>query len=90
MDTIAKTRKFASIFILSALLNILRKILLDEPFNIEPETKLIVTVLPKHMDEDREGWMVISQKGLEQAYGKNEPEYSTNLIKEANPDYEGK
>ena len=58
-----------------------KKILLDEPFNIEPDTKLIVTVLPKHMDEDREGWMVISQKGLEQACGKNEPEYSTNLIK---------
>ena len=32
-----------------------KKILLDEPFNIEPDTKLIVTVLPKHMDEDREG-----------------------------------
>jgi len=66
------------------------KILLDEPFNIEPDTKLIVTVLPKHMDEEREDWMVISQKGLEQAYGKNEQEYSTDLIKEANPDYEGK
>ena len=42
------------------------------------------------MNEDREDWMVISQKGLEQAYGKNEPEYPTDLIKEANPDYEGK
>jgi len=66
------------------------KILLDEPFNIEPNTKLIVTVLPKHMNEEREDWMVISQKGLGQAYGKNEPEYSADLIKEANPDYEGK
>ena len=33
------------------------KILLDEPFNIEPNTKLIVTVLPKHMNEEREDWM---------------------------------
>ncbi len=66
------------------------KILLDEPFNIEPNTKLIVTVLQKHMNEEREDWIVISQKGLEQAYGKNEPEYSADLIKEANPDYEGK
>ena len=56
------------------------KILLDEPFTIEPDTKLIVTVLPKHMDEEREDWMVISQKGLEQAYGKNEPEYSTDFL----------
>ena len=66
------------------------KILLDEPFNIEPDTKLIVTVLPKHMNEEREDWRVISQKGLEQAYGESEPGYSTALIKEANLDYEGK
>ena len=66
------------------------KILLDEPFNIEPNTKLIVTVLPKHLNEEREDWRVISQKGLEQAYGESEPEYSTDLIKEANPDYEGR
>ncbi|MBM4066950.1 MAG: hypothetical protein FJ266_15170 [Planctomycetes bacterium] len=57
------------------------KIILDEPHNIEPNAKLIVTVLPKHMNEDREDWMVISQKGLEQAYGKNEPEYPVDLIK---------
>ena len=49
-------------------------------YKIEPDTKLIVTVLPKHMDEEREDWMVISQKGLEQAYGKNEPEYSTDFL----------
>ena len=66
------------------------KILLDEPFTIEPNTKLIVTVLPKHLNEEREDWRVISQKGLEQAYGESEPEYSIDLIKEANPDYEGK
>ncbi len=30
------------------------KILLDEPFNLEPDTKLIVTVLPKHTDEERD------------------------------------
>ena len=66
------------------------KILLDELFNIEPNTKLIVTVLPKHIGEEREDWRVISQKGLEQAYGEGEPEYSTALIKEANLDYEGK
>jgi hypothetical protein len=32
------------------------------------------------MDEEREDWMVISQKGLEQAYGKNEPEYSADFL----------
>ncbi len=67
-----------------------KKILLDEPFNLEPDTKLIVTVLPKHADEEREEWVHLSKKGLEKAYGTDEPEYSVDLIKEANPDYEGK
>ncbi|MCR4292617.1 MAG: hypothetical protein NUV76_07055 [Candidatus Kuenenia sp.] len=33
------------------------------------------------MDEEREDWMVISKKGLQQAYGKKELDYSTDLIK---------
>ena len=67
-----------------------KKILLDEPFNLEPDTKLIVTVLPKHTNEEREEWMHLSIESLERAYDKNEPEYSTDLIKETNPDYEGR
>ena len=58
-----------------------KKILLDEPFNLEPNTKLIVTVLPKHTNEEREEWMRLSIESLERAYDKNEPEYSVNLIK---------
>ncbi|MGR3175115.1 MAG: hypothetical protein ACUZ8N_11010 [Candidatus Scalindua sp.] len=38
-----------------------KKILLDEPFNLEPDTKLIVTVLPKHTNEEREEWMRLSR-----------------------------
>ena len=66
------------------------KILLDEPLNLEPDTKLIITVLPKHTNEEREEWMLLSKKNLERAYDKNEPEYSTNLIRETNPDYDGR
>ena len=66
------------------------KILLDRPFNLEPDTKLIVTVLPKRTNEEREEWMHLSKERLERAYDKNEPEYSTDLIKETNPDYEGR
>ncbi len=65
------------------------KILLDEPFNLEPDTKLIVTVLPKHTDKERAEWMHSSKRNLERAYDNNEPEYPTDLIKETNPDYEG-
>jgi len=48
-------------------------ILLDEPFNLEPDTKLVVTVLPKHTDEEREEWMLLSKKGLEKAYSTDGP-----------------
>ena len=64
-----------------------KKILLDEPFDIEPDTKLIVTVLPKDIAKEKEDWMLVSKKNLEKAYGNNEPDYSVDLIKEANPDY---
>lgn len=66
------------------------KILLDEPFNLDPNTKLIITVLPKNYDEEREQWILLSQENLERAFGKNEPEYTMDLLKEENPDYEGR
>jgi hypothetical protein len=65
------------------------QICLDEPFELEPDTKLIITILPKAQpDGEREGWLLLSKKGLEAAYGENEIEYSLDLIKEPNPEYE--
>ena len=64
------------------------RILLDEPIELEPNTKLIVTILPKH-DTERESWLRLSRKGLEGAYGEDEEQYSLDSIKEANPEYEG-
>jgi hypothetical protein len=64
------------------------KIVLDEPFELEPDTKLIVTVLPKeHVDPEREDWANLAMEALERAYGDDEPEYSPDMIKEANPKY---
>jgi hypothetical protein len=69
-----------------------KQILLDEPFELEPDAKLIitVTVLPKSFVEEREDWARLASGGLERAYGDDEPEYSLDLIKEANPEYEGR
>jgi hypothetical protein len=50
------------------------RILLDEPVELEPNTKLIVTVLPKD-DAERESWLRLSRKRLEGAYHENEEEY---------------
>jgi len=66
-----------------------RQILLDEPCGLEPNAKLIVTVLPNH-DSEHESWLRLSADGLQQAYDDNEEEYSLDLIKDPNPDYEGR
>jgi hypothetical protein len=65
------------------------RILLDEPVELEPDTPLIVTVLPKD-DAERAAWLRLSSNRLADAYGPDEEEYALDLIKEANPDYEGR
>ena len=67
-----------------------KQILLDEPFELEPDAKLIITVLPKSLGEEREDWARLALESLERAYGDDEPEYSLDLIKEANPEYEAR
>ncbi len=66
------------------------QILLDDPIELEPNTDLLVTVLPKSSDKERDNWAALSLEHLAQAYGDDEPEYSLDLIKEANPEYEGR
>ena len=63
-----------------------KHILLDEAVELEPNTKLLVTVLPK--DEESEEWRALSAKRLEEAYGEDEEDYSLDLIKQSNPEYE--
>lgn len=62
------------------------RILLDEPIELEPNTRLIVTILPKQ-DTERESWLRLSGKRLEGAYSENEEEYSLDSVKEVNPEY---
>ncbi len=77
------------------------QIRLDKPVNMEPGTKLIITILPKpdenyenyenhknHKNLMESDWTQLAMAGLENAYGENEPEYSLDLIIEANSDYE--
>lgn len=67
------------------------RICLDEPFDFEPDTRLIVTILPRQEpDNEHETWLLLSGKRLEHAYGENEPEYSSDLLKEVNADYEAR
>jgi hypothetical protein len=53
---------------------------LDEPFDLPPNTRLMVTVLPM-TDDDREDWSHTSAASLARAYGENEPEYSETDVR---------
>jgi hypothetical protein len=58
-----------------------RTIQLDEPYELLPNARLIVTVLPPESSEDeRAAWAVLAVEGLARAYGDNEPDYSTSDI----------
>lgn len=63
-------------------------ILFDEAVELEPNTKLLVTVLPK--DVERDEWLDLSSRGLRSAYDNGEEDYSLDLIKEPNPEYESR
>jgi hypothetical protein len=66
-----------------------KQIILDEPYELEPNTRLIVTVLPENnVSDEREAWLHFSRKGLENAYDEDEPEYTLDMIRRPNPDYE--
>ena len=66
------------------------RILLDEPYELEPNAELIVTVLPKALDEERGNWAQLSLESLSRAYGDEEPDYPNTSIKEVNPEYDGR
>lgn len=63
------------------------RILLDEALELEPNTKLIVTVLPGQ-DSERALWQLLAERSLAGAYADDEEEYSLNDVKVVNPAYE--
>ena len=66
-----------------------KQIRLDEPYQLEANTNLIITVLSKNrVSDEREAWLLMSRKGLENAYSEDEPEYTLDMIRRPNPDYE--
>jgi hypothetical protein len=68
-----------------------QQILLDEAYPLQPNTRLIVTILPEPVEDDeRAEWARLGLQNLERAYGDDEPEYTLDNIKEWNPEYEGK
>ena len=63
------------------------QIQLDDPFELQPNTKLLITVIGS-AETDSSAWHNFSLSGLAAAYNDAEPEYALNLIKESNQFYE--
>ncbi|MBK9216587.1 MAG: hypothetical protein IPM59_13520 [Chloracidobacterium sp.] len=64
-------------------------IVLNEPYELEPDTELVVSVV-QSTNGHGANLYALALEGLERAYGSEEPEYPTELIKEHNPAYEGR
>ncbi len=58
-----------------------KTIQLDEPFDLPPNTRLMVTVLSPMTDTEREDWSNVSAANLARAYGDDEPEYSVTSVR---------
>jgi hypothetical protein len=64
-----------------------KQIVLDKPYTLEPNTRVIIAVLPKQkkLNEERDEWFTLSRNSLANVY--DEPDYTLNMIKRVNPDY---
>ncbi len=58
-----------------------KRIILDEPFEIPPNSPLMVTVLPATEAVVGEDWILAARKALSAAYGTDEPDYSTEDLR---------
>jgi len=61
---------------------------LKRPIQFPPGSHVIIEIVPVEEDEERRAWYRISAQGLETAFGENEPEYSLDLIKIPNQEYQ--
>ena len=61
------------------------QILLDDPVELQPDTKLLITVI-QEPEMERETWLNFSEQGLASAYYDDELEYAVTLIKGLKPE----
>jgi hypothetical protein len=61
------------------------QVLLDEPCELKPNTKVIITVIE---DDENDDWYLLGKKSFARAYADDEPEISLDKIKKFNSEYE--
>ena len=63
-----------------------KRICLDEPYKLQRDSKLIVTVVSgDSLEDERQPWLAASQAGLARAYGEDEPDYFHATLRETPP-----
>ena len=63
-----------------------KRICLDEPYKLQRDSKLIVTVVSgDSLEDERQPWLAASQAGLARAYGEDEPDYFHAALRETPP-----
>ena len=64
-----------------------KQICLDEPYPLQPNSKLVVLVVRElSNDDDREELHEMGRQSLARAYGDDEPDYSDRLGKKLPPE----
>jgi hypothetical protein len=61
-------------------------IVLDKPYPLKLDAKLMITVLPD--TEERDAWLALSAQRLAQAFADDEPEYPMASVREINPSFD--
>jgi hypothetical protein len=59
-----------------------KQIILDEPFDLPPNSPLMVTVLNRAESGEVTEWQRLAADGLARAYGEDEPDYSAADVKQ--------
>jgi hypothetical protein len=65
-----------------------RHLKLKKPIKIAPGSTVMITIEPAEGVAEEQEWYLLSSRGLEEAYGEDEPEYSLEKIKIPNPEYQ--
>jgi hypothetical protein len=63
-----------------------KQIVLDEPFDLPPDSPLMVTVMPKEVSAEDAQWHRLAANALARAYGEDEPDYSSVCIRKTKSD----
>jgi hypothetical protein len=58
-----------------------KQIVLDEPFDLTPDSPLMVTIMSKEVLTEDAQWLSLAAGALARAYGEDEPDYSTADVK---------